>query len=98
MTTTVDLATPALCDCPERGPRVAAIQWRVLVAVPAVLSLHTLETGRDRTEEVPGGMYDGATFCCAECFAEVLAGAKREAVEGTLEVRLLESWVRRVAA
>ena len=81
--------TPALCDCPERGPRVAAIQWQVLVDVPAVLSWHTLENGPvDATEEVPGGMYDGATFCCAGCFAEVLADAKREAVAGTLEVRL----------
>lgn len=78
-----------LCDCPAAGPRVAAIRWQVLVSVPAVLSLHTLENGPPvATEEVPGGMYDGATFCCAECFAEVLADAKREAVAGTLEVRL----------
>ena len=82
------MTDPALCDCPERGPRVAAIQWQVLVAVPAVLSWHTLENGPpDATEEVPGGMYDGETFCCAECFAEVLADAKREAVAGTLEAR-----------
>ena len=93
------MTSPALCDCPDAGPRVAAIQWQVLVDVPAVLSLRTLENGpADATEEIPGGMYDGSTFCCHDCFTEVLSDAKREAVEGTLEVRLLGAWSRQVAA
>ena len=83
-----------LCDCPAKLGRVAEVKWLVPLVVTQVLSLRTLENGPDdEVEQVDGGMYDGWTFCCRLCVADVLADAKREAVDGTLEVRVSRSWI-----